>query len=63
MYLDYVYKNFETIKMTKQWEEMLLGMKDCSEDLVAHRSKILLEISKVTFGVLSGRFVSERQFQ
>jgi hypothetical protein len=51
MYLEYVYENFETIKTTKQWEEMLLGMKDCTEDLVAHKSKILLEISKMTFGV------------
>ena len=51
MYLEYVYENFETIKTTKQWEEMLLGMKDCTEDLVAHKSKILLKISKMTFGV------------
>ena len=51
MYVEYVYENFETIKTTKQWEEMLLGMKDCTEDLVAHKSKILLEISKLTFGV------------
>jgi hypothetical protein len=50
MYLEFVHKNFEIIKTTKQWEEMLLGMRDCSEDLVAHKSKILLEISKMTFG-------------
>jgi len=50
MYLEYVNENFETIKTTKEWEEMLVGMKDCSEDLVAHKSKLLPEISKMTFG-------------
>ena len=51
IYLEYLNKNFESIKTTKHWEEMLLNMKDCSEEVVAHKSRLLLEItSKMTFG-------------
>lgn len=46
MYLEYLVNHFEAVKTTKQWEEMLLGMKDCSEDLVAHRSALLFEITR-----------------
>lgn len=50
MYLEYLKKNFESVKATKQWEEMWLDMKDCSEQLIAHKSRLLLEItSKMTF--------------
>jgi hypothetical protein len=52
IYLEYLNKNFESIKATKQWEEMWLNMKDCSEELVEHRSRLLLEItSNMTLGV------------
>ena len=52
MYVEYLTKNFESIKTTKEWNEMWVNMKDCSEELVAHKSKLLLEItSKMTFGV------------
>jgi hypothetical protein len=51
LYLDYVNQNFEEIKMTEEWEGMLLAMKDCTPEVIAHQSKLLLEISKMTFGV------------
>ena len=52
IYFEYLTKNFESIKTTKQWEEMWLNMKDCSEELVAYKSRLLLEItSKMSFGV------------
>ena len=51
MYLEYLNNNFEGIKKTKEWEEMLLNMKDCSEELVAYKSRLLLEItSQMSFG-------------
>jgi hypothetical protein len=45
MYLEYLKKNFESIKKTEDWEEMWLGMKDCSEEQVAYKSRLLLEIT------------------
>ena len=51
LYLEYLNDNFERIKKTKEWEEMLLNMKDCSEELVAYKSRLLLEItSQMSFG-------------
>ena len=52
IFFEYLTKNFESIKKTKQWEEMWHTMKDCSEELVAHKSRLLLEItSKMTFEI------------
>jgi BTB/POZ domain len=48
--LEYVAKNYDTIKMSKEWEDMLLDLKNCSQELVAYRSKILLDVSKLTCG-------------
>lgn len=51
LYLEYLNNNFEGIKKTKGWEQMLLNMKDCSEELVAYKSRLLLEItSQMSFG-------------
>ena len=50
MYLEYLNKNFDSIKNTKPWEDMMLGLTENSEELLAHKSKLLFEISKMTFG-------------
>ena len=51
LYLEYLYNNFEGIKKTKEWEEMLVNMKDCSEGLLAYKSRLLFEItSRMSFG-------------
>jgi len=48
--LEYVIQNYDTIKMSEEWEDMLLNLKDCPLELVAYRSKMLLDISKSTRG-------------
>ena len=51
MYLDYVIKNFDSIKMSKEWEETLRNMKDSSPELLAHQTEMLLKITQRTVGV------------
>lgn len=49
-FLEYMIQNYDIIKMSKEWEDMLLNLKDCPSELVDYRSKILLHISKSTCG-------------
>jgi hypothetical protein len=50
--------NVEIIRISKfettQPGDMLLGLTETSEELLAHKSRVLLEISKMSFG--SGEF-------
>ena len=51
MYLEYLKKNFESIKKTEDWQDMWLGMKDCSEEQVEYKSRLLFEIvNQMSFG-------------
>jgi hypothetical protein len=51
MYLEYLKKNFESIKKTEDWQDMWLGMKDCSEEQVEYKSRLLFEITnQMSFG-------------
>jgi len=50
-YFDYIIQNYDAVKMTKEWEDMLLNLGDCSPETMEYRSKLLLDISKMTFGV------------
>jgi BTB/POZ domain len=50
-YIEYIIQHFDVVKMTPEWEQMLLNLRNCSPEMVEYQSRLLLEISKMTFGV------------
>jgi hypothetical protein len=38
------------VKLSKEWEEIILSLKDCTPEVLEYRSKILLAISKLAIG-------------
>jgi hypothetical protein len=48
--LEYMMGNYEAVTMSKEWEEIILNLKDCPQDLLEYRSKIILAISKLAIG-------------
>jgi hypothetical protein len=49
IYLKYLHENFGLVKNTKQWEEMMLDTEN-PEELRRHKSKLLLDITKMLSG-------------
>ena len=50
-YFEYLIQNYDVVKMSKEWEEMIMDLKTCTREVVEYRAKILLDISRLTFGV------------
>ena len=48
--LEYMMGNYEAVTMSKEWEEIILNLKDCPQDLLEYRSKIILAMSKLAIG-------------
>jgi hypothetical protein len=51
-YFEYIVQNYDAVKMTQEWKNTILNISDGPPEEVSYRlTTVLLELSKMTFGV------------
>ena len=50
-YFEYLVQNYDEVKMSQEWKDTILHISDCSPEEASYQLDVLLEISKMTFGI------------
>lgn len=50
-YFEYIVQNYDEVKMTEEWKDTVLHIPNGSLEEISHQLNMLLEISRMTFGV------------